>query len=851
MVRSHLQQSTSKFSQLCLSLIGFSLLATTLQAQTNPYQSLYQRQQQQQSQDVGLPSTSTDNLSDCPDGTPTIECEPSESDQQQSTSGRDPNSVSRDRMASAYTPISPDMAADSRDSRIRRPVTATRRVKEPPTEFQRFVQSSTGHLLPIYGAFLFERVPSTFAPLDRIPVPPDYAVGPGDEISLRVWGQVDFSQRLTVDPAGNIFLPQVGRIGVSGLKADQLQAAIKSAMSRVFRNFDLNVSMGQLRSMQVFVLGQARRPGTYTVSSLSTLVNALFASGGPSARGSLRNIQLKRGTQTVTTLDLYDLLLKGNKTKDASLLPGDVIFIPDAGPRVAIDGSVESPGIYELNNDASLGDLLNYAGGLSPSAAGKRAILERIDQHSFLHSEDVRLTPDALIATHVQSGDIFRILSVVPQFQQTVTLRGNVADPVRFPWHSGMKISELIPSKEALLTRNYWRDHNNLLSQDDRDQAEIEGATGVTNSNKNENGPEPAKSYREEGRKSDVDASLAAATDNSDAVVVRQFIRKNDIQPIAPDIDWSYAAIERLDPVTLTTHIVPFNLGEAVLKHNPSADLELQVGDVVTIFSSADISLPGAQRTKYVRIEGEIKMSGVYSVAPGETLRDVVDRAGGLTNHAYLFAAQFTRESTRREQQRRYNDFLDQLERDINQSAATVSGRVISADQALASQNSLIGQRNLLTRLRQTPVSGRIVLDLQPDSTQLTDLPNLPLENGDRLFIPPAPSTVSVVGMVYNQAAFLYNQDLRLGEYLTDAGGPSRYADRSHIFVIRADGSVISKDARSRLFASRFDNLRMYPGDTLVVPNNTNRVTLLRSLIDWSQVISNFGLGAAAINVLK
>ncbi len=840
-------------SRLAVRLrVSSSLVAAaTLLAQTNPYQSIYQRQQQQQQpQDWGVSPGSNDDLNDCPDGTPTIECQPAESDQQDPMQSRDLGSGNRTQMPSAYGPQSAEMPTDSRDGRIRRPIPTTRRVKEPPTEFQRFVQSSTGHLLPIYGSSLFDRVPSTFAPIDRIPVPPDYAVGPGDEISVRVWGQVDFNQRLTVDPTGNIFLPQVGRIVVSGLKADQLQAAIKSAMGRVFRNFDLNVSMGQLRSMQVFVLGQARRPGTYTISSLSTLVNALFASGGPSARGSLRSIQLKRGSKIVTTLDLYDLLLQGNKTKDAALLPGDVIFIPDAGPRAAIDGSVESPGIYELNNDASLGDLLSFAGGLSASAAGQRAILERIDQHSSLHSEDVRLTPEALAATRPQSGDIFRILSVVPQFQQTVTLRGNVADPVRFPWHTGMKISELIPSREALLTRNYWRDHNKLLSQEDQDFAEQEFKTGTARTGKSDKTPAPV-TYREEERKSDVDPSLAAAADNSESVIVRQFIRKNDIQPIAPDIDWNYAAIERLDSATLTTHIVPFNLGEAVLKHNPAADLELQAGDVVTIFSSADISLPGAQRTKYVRLEGEIKMSGVYSVGPGETLRDVVTRAGGLTANAYLFAAQFTRESTRREQQRRYNDFLDQLERDINQSAATVSGRVISADQALASQSSLVGQRNLLAHLRQTPVSGRIVLELQPDSRQLVDLPNIPLENGDRLFIPAAPPTINVVGMVYNQAAFLYSQDLRLGEYLTDAGGPSRFADRSHIFVIRADGSVISKDTRSRLFASRFDNLRMYPGDTLVVPNNTNKVTLLRSLIDWSQVISNFGLGAAAINVLK
>src|SRR5690242_78489 len=190
------------------------------------------------------------------------------------------------------------------------------RVKEPPNEFQRFVKSSTGRMLPIYGASLFNQVPSTFAPVDNIPVTPDYTIGPGDQIDLRVWGQVNFSQRLTVDRSGDIFVPQVGRISVSGLPYSKLQETIKAGICRVFTNFDLNVNMGQLRSIQIFVAGQARQPGTYTVSSLSSLVNALFAAGGPSTHGSMRAIELKRGNNVVTTFDLYDLLLSGDKSND-------------------------------------------------------------------------------------------------------------------------------------------------------------------------------------------------------------------------------------------------------------------------------------------------------------------------------------------------------------------------------------------------------------------------------------------------------------------------------------------------------------------------------------------------------
>jgi protein involved in polysaccharide export with SLBB domain len=797
-----------------------ALLAAALKAQTGAYQ--VPRQKQAPSPEV--------LAGDCADET-SIDCStvPVDSEQPLRQPARDLDRV--------------------QENETIQPPAPRHRVAEPPTEFQLFVQTSTGRLLPIYGASLFDNVPSTFAPADRVPVPLDYVMGPGDEIDVRVWGQVDFSHHLTVDRAGDIFLPRVGRISVANLKFGQLQDAIKSALDRVYVNFDLGVNMGRLRSMQIFILGQARRPGTYTLSSLSTLVNALFASGGPSSRGSLRDIQVKRGGLVLTHFDLYDLLLRGDKSRDVSLLPGDVIFIPEAGPRVAVEGSVASPAIYELAPNTSLGDVLKYAGGLSPVAAGQHAVLERIDKRSALRAEEISLTSEGL-ATMPRDGDIVQILSVVPRFERTVTLRGNVADPVQVGWHPGMKLSDLIPNKEALLTRDYWRIHNDLLYQDMRE------ATGFANPYNVLAGDgiaslSTSNLYLEKALDTSADPSLAAATGKSKTSNLREFIPKNDVQPMAPDIDWNYASIERLDNRDLSTHLIPVNLGKIVLSHDSSADVDLEPGDVVTIFSSADIALPRAQQTKYVRIEGEIKMAGVYSVSQGETLHDLVARAGGLTPNAYLFGAQFTRESTRKEQQRRYSDYLDQLESDVNQSAARLSGRVVSPQQVDAAQVTITNERAMLAHLRQTAATGRIVLGLQPDSTGVDALPNLPLENGDRLFVPSIPSTVNVVGMVYNQAAFLYASDLRLGDYLQDAGGPSRYADRDRAFVIRADGSVIARESRSRLFSSNFDSLRMYPGDTLVIPTNVSKTTLLRSLIDWSQVVGNFGLGAAAINVLR
>jgi protein involved in polysaccharide export with SLBB domain len=277
----------------------------------------------------------------------------------------------------------------------------------------------------------------------------------------------------------------------------------------------------------------------------------------------------------------------------------------------------------------------------------------------------------------------------------------------------------------------------------------------------------------------------------------------------------------------------------------------LEPGDVVTVFSKADISVPLDHRSKFVRIEGEVSSAGVYSIAPGGTLRALVQRAGGLTPNAYLYGVQFTRQSTQKEQQQRFNEFLDSLETQINLTASNLAGRVLAPDQAAVTQSTMASQRALVEKLRETPPTGRIVLDLSPTAAGIQALPDLPLEDGDRIYIPSRPNTVSVIGTVYNQASFVYSKDFRLGDYLQQAGGPSRFADRSHMFLIRADGSVLTKPPSASVFGRHIESLAMLPGDTLVVPTYVNKVTFLRGLTDWSQVIANFALGAAAVNVLR
>lgn len=758
---------------------------------------------------------------------------------------------------------------------------------EPLTEFQKFIASTTGQILPVYGADLFRRVPSTFAPLNLTPVPPDYVIGPGDELRIRVWGQVNTQANVRVDRSGNIYLPQIGPIYVAGLPYSSLEAHLRDAVGRVYKNFNLTVDMGQIRSIQVYVTGEARRPGVYTVSSLSTLVNAIFSSGGPSVEGSLRRIQVRRNGSVVTTFDLYRLLLNGDKSKDVKLLDGDVIYIPSIGPQAAVTGSVAMPGIYELLQDESLGDLLKDAGGVTAVSSGARISIERI--HDRLNRQAMEVANDTSgLGSPIDDGDLVRVYSIVPAYRKTVTLRGNVANPGRFAWHPGMRISELIPDKDSLLTRNYWwhraqlglpapefeamggmdrlrqpaesfpevaplgisqrpemNSTNGTKPEDQTTQAgqgraaEAEGALAQTQSPSGS----PDQNLTAEQRPSS--STLAAEQTNLNSET-RPSAKRTDVRLPAPEIDWDYAVIERIDPETLKTQLIPFDLGKLVLQHDASQDLELKADDVVTIFSEADVRVPIAEQTKLVRLEGEFVHSGIYSVLPGETLRQLVERAGGFTPDAYLYGSEFTRESARAIQQARIDEYVANMNLSIQRGTLALVTAPAASPQDLASSAAATGlERQLLASLKQIRATGRIVLRFTPASEGLDNVPNIPLEDGDRFVVPPLPSSVNVVGAVYDQNSFLYAQDRRVGTYLQMAGGPNTDADRKHAFVIRADGEVISYESARGPWGNEFDHLPMNPGDTIVVPDKTLKPSALRGVLDWTQLISQIGIGAA------
>jgi protein involved in polysaccharide export with SLBB domain len=314
----------------------------------------------------------------------------------------------------------------------------------------------------------------------------------------------------------------------------------------------------------------------------------------------------------------------------------------------------------------------------------------------------------------------------------------------------------------------------------------------------------------------------------------------------APEINWDYAVIERLDPETLKTSLIPFDLGKLVLDHDASQDLALQPGDTITIFSQADIRVPLDRQTKYVDLEGEFAHAGIYSVQPGETLRDLVRRAGGFTSKAYLYGSEFTRESTRVLQQQRIDEYVRSVtmeaERGTQALAASATSSAGSASDVTASREA--GQE-LIARIGQIRATGRIVLQFQPNSSSIEDVPAISLENGDRFIVPFAPTTINVVGAVYDQNSFLYQHGGSAGRYLQLAGGPNRNADWRRSFVIRADGSVISRAEVKGYWGNGFNQLRLNPGDTIIVPDKTLRPTALRLWLDWTQMFSQLAIGLA------
>ena len=684
-----------------------------------------------------------------------------------------------------------------------------------PSEFQKFIADNTGKLLPIFGSEFFANTPSTFAPISNAPVPSDYPLGPGDELMIRGWGTIDIDYRATIDRNGTIAIPTIGSVPLAGVKAGDAQNVIRAAVGRLYKGVTVNVTFGQLRAITVYVVGQANRPGTYTVSSLSTLVTALFASGGPNANGSMRHVQVKRGGKVAAELDLYAFIGKGDKSSDIKLLDGDTIYIPPAGGFVALVGKVNSPAVYELKSSGeTIESLLGFAGGLPVIADPRRAFLERIDPSRTRPRsvEEFALNADGL-HRQLKNGDVLNVVSITPDFSNAVVLRGNVDQPVRAPFRTGMRVSDLIPSKEYLLTRNSLKRQNDVISAGENE-----------------------KDTRE----------------NADTIASR-------IGGLVDPINWDYAVIERVNRSDLSVQLIPFNLGNVFASPNGADNIQLQPGDTVTIFSQNDVAVPMDKRQVFVRVEGEVSVPGVYQMTADDTLQTLIAKAGGPSANAYLFGTAFYRAEVKKEQEANLQRAADRLEARIRseQSSQAANLRAMSSADAAAAAAEFEAERRIaeerISRFRKLQPTGRIAFGLDPNERSFARLPQVKLQNGDRLVVPAKPAFIHVFGAVNVEASPLWKPNSRVKDYLKLAGTTSD-ADVDNVFVLRVDGTVVSAESEG-LFWGKIGGVEVMPGDTIIVPEKFDKTTFWTAFIkgarDWTQILANLGLGAAAIKTLR
>jgi protein involved in polysaccharide export with SLBB domain len=708
------------------------------------------------------------------------------------------------------------------------PAPPAQRPALPPNDFQRFVLETSGQALPLFGADLFER-PNPYVPADNSPVSPDYRVGPDDELQVRAWGSVDVDVRAVVDRDGRIHIPRIGAISVAGIRSSQVEDVVRAAIGKYYREFQVSVTLGQLRGITVYVVGQARQPGSYKLSSQSTLVSALFASGGPNQNGSMRHIQVNRAGKVLTELDLYQFLSRGDKGDDIRLQDGDTIVIQPARAFVAIGGKVAVPAVYEMAQGGdTIGALLALTGGLPVVADPRRAQLERLDpSRKPARSVEVFALDAAGLNKRVRPGDLLTVSSVVPEFGNTVSLRGNVAQSLRSPWREGMTVRDLIPGRGFLMSQASITRQNEALLNDEA---------------------------RRRARSGQFDSTLTPMSDQTTGDTADTLAAR--IGKLVDEVNFEYAVVERVDTDRVSVKLIAFNLGKALDDAASPENLPLQPGDIVTVFSVNDVRVPQAKRQVFVRVEGEVHRPGIYQMAPGEGLPQLLELAGGLTPDAYLFGAEFYREDVRRNQAAALQQLVSRLETQVqgrlSNAAANVSGAEAAGVAQLRLQTEADAQKQALQRLRELKPTGRIMLGLQGLDARQAQLPALKLESQDRLVIPSRPDFVYVLGSVNTESALIWRQGQSVKDYLNQSGLTGG-ADLDEMFVIRADGSVISAQRTS--WFSSLERTTVLPGDVIVLPEKTNRESawsvFTRNAKDITQIIYQFSLGAAAIKTLR
>jgi len=792
-----------------------------------------------------------------------------------------------------------------------------------------------------FGYSLFAGEPTSFMPNESAAVPDTYLVGPGDQLNINFYGKESESFDVTVDREGRISIPDLTPVQVAGLTFAEVKALINAKVEQEVIGVKAFVSLGQLRSMRILVLGEAYKPGSYSVSSLTTVSHALFVSGGVSDIASLRNIQVKRAGKVVSNFDLYDLLINGDSSKDIVLKPGDVVFVPSVGSQVTVEGLVKRPAIFELKQGETAKQLLNMAGGLKPEAYAKNVVVERFNnQRKEILSVDFSKSNISYIP---QDGDRVRFNSVSSQYENSISLIGAVARPGNYQWYQGKRISDVLKSVRGdllpqadlsygLLIRETNingdieahqfdvaqaiiknADNNLALKANDKiiifsrfEEKEIE-KTALENmalSQEQQEQQLKAEQWYEFKQKEfekyiGINQKEEIITESGQALTIADiskrkvneqsqelkaedyafFSRHNLLLPIIEKLKQQASIAQAMQlveingnvtypgiyPLTVSGEVadlvtaaggllesaytkqaeitrivlgdasqvehVRFDL-ESALKGESQNNITLRSKDSINIFS-----IPNWQENVKVQLKGELKFPGTYTIRRGETLTDLLKRAGGFSDFAEQNAAIFTRVSIKEQEQQQLARLSTELRRDIASKSFqnSVSGNSLSYDE----------MDKLLNDLASVEAVGRLVIDLP---LIVNNQQNLVLQNGDTLYVPSKRDSISIIGEVNYSTSHLYKAGVSVDDYIDLSGGLKERAAEDRIYIIKANGSVEIPNTGGWFAANNSNQLE--PGDTIVVPMDAGHMDKLTLWSTATQILYQLGVAVAAIGSL-
>lgn len=719
-----------------------------------------------------------------------------------------------------------------------------------------------------YGYDIFRDAANALVPGTDIPVPDDYKVGPGDTMSVQLYGQQSQTYSLPVSRDGTISLPELGPIGVGGMTFGAARSLLEGKVRKQMIGTQARVALSDLKSARVLVLGDAERPGSYVVSGLSTATAALFASGGVKAIGSLRNIEIRRNGSLVRRLDLYDVLLRGDTHNDVRLETGDAVFVPPVGTTVGIDGAVRRPAIYELNREATAAEAVLLAGGLDAAADLSSVTVERIQGGRERRIAGLDLSTPEGRKYRVQDGDIIRIGTIPPVIDNGISLQGHLYRPGVVAYHEGIRLSDVIGSVDAL------KPHADLNYVLIRREAQDRKAISVFSA--------------------DLSAALAhphsgddTALNPRDQISIFDLVSPRDqvVVPLLEEMGRQARPAEPMSVAEVTGRVnapgkYPLEIGmrvsdmlraggglqdaayaqtaeltrydvvdgerrnsslqtvdiASIMRGDATANLKLQPYDVLTIKQT-----PEWGRVENVVLRGEVQFPGIYRIRRGETLSSVLKRAGGLTATAFAEGAVFTREELKLREREQLDRLADRLQADIAVLSLQASATNPSASESVAAGRSLLDQ------LRATKPIGRLVIDLaQSAAAAPGSEAEVMLRSGDELVVPLLTQEVTVLGEVQSPTSHLYRPKLRRDDVISLSGGVTARADKARIYIVRADGSVVAQS--SSWMGARATEVR--PGDTVIVPFDAEKMRPLPMWTAITTIIYNLAIAATAIGRL-